>query len=291
MNPAELNHELADLTRQMAAGELQLVEKRTNSLLQTNPDEPRLLCLLGRVERLQDKRDLARMHLETAARLAPRAMQVMSELGYLALAEEAYASAEGHFARVVNRNPANSDALFNLGIALRQQGKHQSAIAVLERCLVQSSDQLQQVHTELGTAHIMQRHEAAALEHFEQALAIDREYAPALHGMGMVKSAFGEFDEAADYFRAAMKHDPDFVEAYQQLVSISRFDGSDHPDIQTMEKIVADSERKSLTRETLHYALGKVYDDCGEFEQAFAHFVDANALRKARLPAFDVARM
>ncbi|NND59085.1 MAG: tetratricopeptide repeat protein [Gammaproteobacteria bacterium] len=286
MNTDPVAAQLNSLTQQMLRGELGAVEDGCIDLLRRIPPDPRVLCLLGRVQRLQRKLGPARKSLEQAAQLAPRAAQVMSELGYLAVAEENYVAAESHFASLSRARPQLADAWFNLGVARRQQGKHESAIDALEQALSHGQAQREQILTELGTVHIMQRQEQQALDYFEQALALVPDYAPALYGVGMVRSAFGEFDDAADYFRQALSSDPDFVEAYQQLVSIQRYDDVNDPEVQQMAAAATDPARAAATREALHFALGKVCDDAGEYQRAFGHFTEANELKKTRMPQF-----
>lgn len=286
-----MHAELASLTQVMNAGRLAEVETRCTALLGAHPGDPRLLCMLGRVQRLQDNLAPARENLLAAYARAPRAAQVLSELGYLALAVDNHGIAAKYFGELVALHPQVTDAWFNLGVALRHEAQHQQAVQALERCLALSTTGLDQVHTELGTAHLMQRREQRAVEHFDQALAINPDYAPALHGLGMARAAFGDFDAAAAFFRRAMQIDPELIDAYQQLVSVRRFESPEDPDIAAMERIAGDPERNAYTRETLHYSLGKVYDDCAEYERAFAHFRDANALNRQRLPAFSRAAL
>ncbi len=287
MTPDVLTAELKMLTRLMATATPAEIERRTRALLSAAPDDPRLLCLLGRVLRQQGRRAEAGEALRQAASRAPRAAQVMSELGYLALENEAWAEAERHFRQLTTLHPNVVDGYFNLGMALKHQGKLDEAIAAFEYCLAHGGRAAEQIHTELGTARIMRRQEETALEHFNAALALKPDYAAALHGIGMVKSAYGTFDDAAKYFRAAMQSDPDFIEAYQQLVSIRRFEDPDDPDIAAMEALAADESRPELTRESIRFALGKVCDDVGAYARAFEHYAAANALKKKRLPRFD----
>lgn len=291
MNASDLNAQLGALTRLMNAGRHAEVEARCTALLEMHARDPRLLCLLGRVQRLQGKLAAARESLLAAHERAPRAAQVLSELGYLALAVDNHAAAARYFGELVRLHPGVTDGWFNLGVALRHEARHEQAVAALERCLALSETGLEQVHTELGTARLMQRQEARAIEHFDQALALQADYAPALHGLGMARAAFGDFDAAADYFRRAMRADPELIDAYQQLVSVRRFDSVDDPDIAAMERIARDPGRNAYTRETLHYSLGKVYDDCAEYERAFAHFRAANTLNRERLPGFSRATL
>jgi len=58
---------------------------------------------------------------------------------------------------------------------------------------------------------------AAAVEHYKQALALDPRHFMAQNNLGLVLLGMSEFSEAAKHFRRAIEIRPDFFEAKTNL--------------------------------------------------------------------------
>jgi len=56
------------------------------------------------------------------------------------------------------------------------------------------------------------------MRYYRQALKIDPDYAQAHNNLGRLLAARGNFDEAVDHFRQAIRAQPDFMAARESLV-------------------------------------------------------------------------
>lgn len=258
-------------------------------LLAARPAQPHVLCLLGRIRRRQGRFEEAAECLGRAHSIAPGLSQARAELGFLALSRSDARAAVEHFSALVALKPGVADAHFNLACALEMGGLFRESVAHLERALALNPSAPQEILARLGAARLMMSEEAKAAAHFEAALELDASHAPALYGMGMVCSGRGEFEQAGELFRRAIAADPDSVDAYQQLAVIRRFETEDDADLAMLRAHFEHPGRSPLAREKLGFALGKVYDDLGDYAQAFRFYADANALKRARVPQFDRA--
>ena len=72
---------------------------------------------------------------------------------------------------------------------------------------------------------------------------------------------------------------PQFGSAYDQLARIRKFTEDDMPMIRRAEKAL-DAGMPAKERCNLLFAIGKMYDDCGKYEEAFSSYSQANLLRK-----------
>ncbi len=256
-------------------------------ILVRRPEQPHVLCLLARVRRRQGRFEDAALLLDRARVRAPKLPQVVAELGFLALSRSDARTAMSCFSALLALKPGVADTHFNLACALEMAGMFGDAAAHLDRALALNPSRPHEVLARLGSALLMIGREDAAAGRFEAALELDADYAPSLYGMGMVRSARGEFEEAGELFRRALAAEPDFVDACQQLAVIRRFEAPQDPDLIMMHGLLDRPECSTLMREKLGFALGKIYDDLGDYKRAFAHYAEANRLKRARVPRFD----
>jgi tetratricopeptide (TPR) repeat protein len=100
--------------------------------------------------------------------------------------------------------------------------------------------------------------------------------------LGQVLAENGQFEEAATSIERGVALNPGMVAALSKLVSIRRIGADDRA---LMERMNAGLERRDLMpreRQAIHFALGKGYDDLGDYAAAIRHFDAANKIRGAR---------
>jgi tetratricopeptide (TPR) repeat protein len=97
----------------------------------------------------------------------------------------------------------------------------------------------------------------------------------------------GRIDAAVRHAEKTIQQHRTFGEAYDLLARMRKFTDADKPLIAATEKVL-ESSMPAKQRYSLHYAIGKMYDDCGEWDRAFAHFEKANLLKQK---AFDFERI
>lgn len=103
--------------------------------------------------------------------------------------------------------------------------------------------------------------------------------------LGRILTETGRFAEARTALERAITLEPTLGGAYYDLVRISPVDSGDRPLVKRMLGIAP-----TLTgvdqRIRMHLALGKAFDDLGEFDRAMGHFEEANRI-KEKLGSFD----
>ncbi len=94
--------------------------------------------------------------------------------------------------------------------------------------------------------------------------------------LGNVLKVAGDFRDARDVLRRASELSPHDPSVFYELADITKFSAGD-PLISTMEKLASDLNSSPARIPTLlHFALGKMNDDLGRTERAFAHFKAGN---------------
>jgi len=110
--------------------------------------------------------------------------------------------------------------------------------------------------------------------------------AEAHKNLGTLYGEQGRIDDARYHLKQAFAQRPNYAQAYWQYASITKF--SDFDDVVRAIKSsyerpgVADTERMRLA-----YALGKAFDDLGQYSLAFSYWEEGNRLR-GKLSGYDI---
>jgi tetratricopeptide (TPR) repeat protein len=119
--------------------------------------------------------------------------------------------------------------------------------------------------------------EARAL--FEKALRIAPRNVDALIGLGQIAGSEGKFAEAEELFKRALQVDPKIPAAWAGLVSLRKMSPADSAWLKGAEETAA-SPLPPVHETSIHYAIGKYYDDTGDYTRAFKSYRRANELQK-----------
>ena len=109
-----------------------------------------------------------------------------------------------------------------------------------------------------------------------RSLELEPDSAEIHNDAGVVHSTIGDFDTAREHYRAALALDPGFAKAALNLAKSKRFTAGHDEDEDRIRAAVEHGAKDAGTQRDLHLALGKVHDDRGEWETAFAHYERAN---------------
>lgn len=101
--------------------------------------------------------------------------------------------------------------------------------------------------------------------------------------LGRVLIELGKIDEAIPLLEKAIRLDPTYGPAYNSLVGIKKYSMEDSAFINQCEKALQLS-MPAVQRSLIHFSLGKIYDNCKQWDKAFEHFRQGNLLCK---PAFE----
>jgi tetratricopeptide (TPR) repeat protein len=116
------------------------------------------------------------------------------------------------FSSAVRTVPQSAKAQFNLGNALRDEGKIREALDRYRDALILYPDYVE-VHYNLGVVYQEDGKLDWALVAYQKALTADSLHASTLHNCGMLLVRKGDHQEAADVFRRLVKVKPNSLDA------------------------------------------------------------------------------
>ncbi|MDA9615874.1 sulfotransferase [Candidatus Pelagibacter sp.] len=179
--------------------------------------------------------------------------------------------------KVLSREPKNIDALNNIGLASVDCGEDIEAEKYYNRALEINSNFVG-VLVNLGNLKIKQNKNEEAKELFIKAIKINNKITPPKIALAGYYEQSGNFEEAKNLYKEIQKDDPSYTVADKSLSLIHKYKiGDSH--LKTMEeKLTNDIDDDSAQR--LNFALGKAYEDIGDYENSFKFIRDGNKLYK-----------
>ena len=257
------------------ARNLREAEKLARRVIDAVPDQPDALHLLATVVRESGRTDLAIDLYRHLLRRHPAIPIAHNSLGNLLQERDQWQEAIACYEAAIAHDPRYPSAYFNLGRALL----HMNDLVRAEYCLRQAAALAPddaQVRSRLARALVELGRQDEAMAETLRSLELAPGSAEIRNDAGVVHSTIGDFDTAREYYRTALALDPGYAKAALNLAKSKRFAAERDEDEDRIRAAAEQGARDAGTQRDLHLALGKVHDDRGEWETAFAHYKRAN---------------
>ncbi len=297
-------------------GELDKAEACQKKALEINPTLIAALNNLGSIYRGKKDLDTAEAYYRKVLSIAPQYLESINNLGAVLTEKECPEQSVVLIQQALNMNPDYADAYHNMAIAqlmLEQEDeaeksfhrelqlqphkaspylglgqlylskqKLSEAENMANKALEISPDDAK-VYCLLGDIHTQSGFPEQAESDYERALSIDPDLEGAHLGLGHLQMEQGKMDAARASFLRALQVNPDSMGAKLSLVQVGKVkEGDEH-----MEALIEEAKGLDDMLETkalsLHFALGKCFDDIKQYDKAFPHFLKGNQLRRKRL--------
>jgi tetratricopeptide (TPR) repeat protein len=202
----------------------------------------------------------------------------LTSLGAAFCAVGRYKEAGHSFRQAIEIRPNSPKALSNLGTLLLWTGQLGDAENLLRRALKLMPKDVD-AQNNLGFVLILLGRSRDARSRFQKALKVAPRNADATYGIGLVARMEGRFDEAEAMFSRALDIKPKMPGPLAALAGIRKMQSSDRSWLDRAEMMVAGGIAP-LQEAELRFALGKYWDDVGNFARAFDNYKRANELQR-----------
>jgi tetratricopeptide (TPR) repeat protein len=274
---------------------------------------------LAKLLRLEGRISDAVAALNKAIDLQPESAAAYNDLGLIHLAESDDAEAISCFERAIEISPELAIAHFNKGLAFERQGLRSEAAAAFRRAIAIAPD-FAEAHAKLGNVLLIEDNRTEAFDCFRRAIAAkpdsvlalmcqakllvedqkpaaaeelvrraierDPQNSDAHCLLGSILMELGRFDDAAAAYDLGISLNRRQTTAYHELVHARKLTEADRPLIAQMEWMLKEFDLADEGRTDLHFALGKAYDDLGEYGKAIRHFDAGNGLKRQKYSSY-----
>ena len=171
-------------------------------------------------------------------------------------------------------------AVLDLGGILHEQHRYAEAIQCFERA-VELEPNSSRSHFMLASTRAPAGQTYKALDSYRRVLELKPQHAGAWLGLGHTLKTVGHQSEAIDAYRESITSRPNNGESYWSLANLKTYTLS-KDDIRAMESALEDCE--SLTDQSavnFLFALAKVNEDNGRFDQAWNYFQQGNSKQRS----------
>ena len=241
------------------------------------PDLAAAHANLGNVHRERGDLDAATEAYARALELVPHFVNAYIGLGATRRAQGRLEKAVACLREAVRLAPNEPMGWSNLGVALTDFAKPDEAERSFREA-IRLAPNFASGHANLGTFYRSERRLDEAVASYREGLRRDPDHREALAGMAQILSVQGRFDEAERYWQRVLAIDPACESAHAGLALARKFAPEDE-DIGRLETLLRREKLARTARSGMHFALGKMYDDAGEFDKAFHHFEAGNTVK------------
>jgi tetratricopeptide (TPR) repeat protein len=237
--------EIVLATGHYSDGELTPAENITRAYLLKHGDQVDAMRLLAKIGMAREVFDDAELLLEAALKIAPDYRAARHDYAQVLIDRHKYAQARKELESLIALEPDNRQLRVLYATACVGLGEHEHALT-LYRDLLAGAPKAADLH--LSIAHSLK--------------------------------TLGRREEAIEAYRSAARAQPDYGDAYWSLANLKtyRFLDSEIGEMRTQE---ASGSILPVNRYHLCFALGKAYEDRGEFAESWRYYERGNALKRA----------
>jgi tetratricopeptide (TPR) repeat protein len=209
---------------------------------------------------------------------APNSPEVHNNRGALLQLLKRHAEALESYEKAVALKPDYANAHFNRAVILKFLNRFDESLAGYDQAIALNPGHAE-AHNNRGALLQDMRRYDEALQSYERAIAAKPDYAMAYNNRGTALMIRGDMAEAEKMFRKALELKPDFSDPWHSLSVMRRYENASGSEVAEILESLKKTSLSPENREHLCFTLGKIYDDSGQYDEAFEAFRQANEIR------------
>ena len=241
---------------------------------------------LCNVLRAKGKESEALKCLERSVELDPdfaNAKEILSslhmKLANTLLQQNNLEEAAVYFEKMTQYQPGLAASWFMLGRTRGQQGQYTEA----ERCIRESisiDPSLVEAHFILASFLLMQGRTEEACKHCDKAIELDPENINAIAMAANIAKRMGDSEKSYNLLEPFIEKGVEQINIALAFSMVSKDVGRQKEAINLLESLLeSETVSNHATQGNLHFNLGMLYDDIKEYDKAFSHYQQGNALK------------
>jgi len=296
--------------------DLERAETSQKKALKIHPYLIAALNNMGSICRNRKELNAAEGYYRKVLAIAPQHLESMNNLGAVLTEKEQPEKSVEIIQQALNLHPDYADAHHNIAIAwliLEQEDKAEASFnremqlrpdapepyqgmaqlhlsrknlseaeQMAKKALDLSPDKAE-IYSIMGNIHTQSGFPDKAEADYARALELDAKLESAFLGRGHLQMEQGYMDKAKSSFHRALEFNQDSIGARLALVQSGKIKDND----KNMAALIKECEKIDTMLETkamsLHFALGKGFDDTKQYDNAFKHFLEGCRLRRKRI--------
>ena len=212
-----------------------------------------------------------------AARV-PNSAEVHNNHGVLLQLLKRNAEALVSYEKAIAIRPDYANAHFNRAVILKLLNRFAEALESYDQAIALNPAHAE-AHNNRGALLQQMRRYDDAIASYDKAIVAKADYAAAYNNRGTALLGKGNMPEAEKMFLTALKLRPDLPDPLLSLARMGKYSGA--ADAEKIRELLKRPGLGQDDKEHLYFALGKIYDDSGDYDEAFEYFRQANEIRNA----------
>lgn len=232
-----------------------------------------------RLQRMGNIREAERIYRDVLLR-DPGNVDALRLLASVAMRAKQWSDAEVLLEKALAIAPDFVQGWMDLGLARQEQDRTDDALEAYANAIRLDPDKPNAYAASATTNAMAGRHDEA-LRLYDEALQREPGLASAAAGKGHTLKTVGRQADAIESYRTCLRANPWHGETWWSLANLKTFRFEDE-DVAEMEKQIADERLGAEQRANFLFALGKAYEDRGEYARAFDYYRQGNENRRER---------
>ena len=209
---------------------------------------PEVFNLIGLSYEMLHKKEEAIKNFEKSLELNPKSVSAMVNLGNNHKDLKNYSISEEYYVKLIETDPNYIRAYGNYGNLLRMINDYDGAIKQYKKGI-----------------EIYEKNE-------KQVRNIQLFY----YNLGLAYQSIGDFESTIEQAKIVLKLDPKFTRADHLISGCKKYQTKEDSHIKEMEHKLVNIKLSEFGKVCLYYALGKAYEDIGDYKKSFKNLEQAN---------------
>ncbi len=219
--------------------------------------------------------------LRSTLRQSPEDVDAMRCLAGIYWRDQNVGDAEALLRRATQIAPDFTAAWMMLGALLHDAGRHKEALECFRRVLAVAPEDVS-AWSGLGNSCAHVGDSQAAIAAYRKATELNPAASNAQMGLGHVLKTVGDQAGALRAYRAAIEARPDFGEVYWSMANLKTF-RFEEAEVAAMEAQVARHDLSESADIHFRFALGKAYEDQGDYDTAWSYYHTGNQRQRRKV--------